>query len=89
MLRHRSRDKWSVELLKNVVVISLRHGDATCAVVVDLFGNTEHPFSIENDLLRQDSRQWHLVLSSNEERFGGEADTELFSVPTTAIFNLR
>lgn len=84
-LRDRARDNWLVSQLDGVIAMLYgRPGEYQVAVLVDLLGNHPVPNFDDARLAPGGGRDWQLLLSSNELRFGG-GDAPLFSVPTTLV----
>ena len=89
----RSRDTWSVEeLALGIGALHLRAASAEWLVLFDLSGG--HEGSLREEAVFQSSEAaWHVVLSSNEARFGGEGTCALdlstmqanFTTPETIV----
>jgi maltooligosyltrehalose trehalohydrolase len=79
-LRDRARANWRVfECGDGVVGIVFSEQEPNaCVILIDLIGNHE-PLSLE-----QLGRRWRIVLSSNDQRFGGDGAAD-FSVPTVLV----
>jgi maltooligosyltrehalose trehalohydrolase len=77
-LRDRRRENWAVSRLGDEVV-EINFGDA-CLVQVDLVGG--------HDGRRDGDRDWVLLLSTNEPRFGGEAALP-FALPEVRLLRKR
>jgi maltooligosyltrehalose trehalohydrolase len=76
-LQQRARGQWQIHLLENEV-LALIYGDprtGSCAVVVDLVGGKLKLPLESGPLGLPDGRSWETILSSNEERFGGDGRT--------------
>lgn len=87
--RTRARDNFiATKIDDNVVALFFgEQGRYDLAVLIDLIGGHEMP---NLDLARftpDDERDWHPLLSSNEERFGGSGQT-LFAEPNTLVLTL-
>jgi maltooligosyltrehalose trehalohydrolase len=85
--RSRSRDDYTViELADGILALLLgRAGEFDCAVLADLTGGHAPPNLDDARLAPGGGRDWRLLLTSNEMRFGG-VGTEPFSVPTTIVY---
>ncbi|MGI8431180.1 MAG: malto-oligosyltrehalose trehalohydrolase [Chthoniobacterales bacterium] len=80
-LQDRARDNWKVSQAADGILqmtFGVRSPER-CAVLVDLTGGHEDP-------LRDDAR-WELLLSTNEERFGGTASAP-FSQPEARVLRM-
>lgn len=79
-----SRTQFRVlELEHGIVAIHFGAGsDCQCLVLCDLAGGHDYPEAGMAEL----PGKWRQVLSSNDERFGGD-DAPPFSIPTTIVFD--
>jgi hypothetical protein len=69
-----------------VAILYGRKGEYTCAVLIDLIGGHPYPNLEEARLAPGGGKSWQPLLSSNEPRFGGDAEDKPFSVPTALVF---
>jgi maltooligosyltrehalose trehalohydrolase len=70
-----------------VAILFGRVGEFRCAVISDLVGGHSMPSLDDERLAPGGGRDWLPLLSSNDDRFGG--DGERFSVPTTMVFEAK
>lgn len=82
---NRSRDAWLATEVNDGVIALLYDGagEFTLAVLVDLIGGHQMPNIDDPRIAPGGGRDWQPILSSNEQRFGG--DGRGFSAPTTLV----
>ncbi len=85
--RERSCDRVEVRELADGIVALLfgRAGEYECCVATDLVGGHAAPTMDDPQFAPGGAREWQLLLSSNETRFGGAGEPP-FTVPTTLVF---
>jgi maltooligosyltrehalose trehalohydrolase len=86
VFRTRGRDSYlTLELTEGMIALLFgRPGEFNLAVIADLVGGHAMP-NLDERLAPGGGRDWQLVISSNEARFGGDGAAP-FVQPTTLVF---
>ncbi|MEO5720335.1 MAG: malto-oligosyltrehalose trehalohydrolase [Chthoniobacterales bacterium] len=74
----------ALEIAPGILAFRLGHHGHECLVVSDLCGGHAKPRLEDAALAPSGGRAWRVLLSSNDDRFGGE-DAPPFQVPTTLV----
>ena len=84
--RDRSRERWqAIELDSGIIALLFgAPGEYVCLVLCDLIGGHQMPDLDDVRFIPGGGRDWERLLSSNENRFGGDGVAP-FSTPTTLV----